>query len=139
MRASFSCSLERGRPILVPARVRHRFEWKTEMLLDTGARASVITPRLAQEVGFGPDEIKPTTTAVGAGGAVPAAGLVLPRVSVDGIAVHNLRVICLALPPELGFDGILGLDFLGNFNIEINNEAETVSMTRWTAEGASSS
>ena len=136
MRASFSCSFERGRPILVPARVRHRFEWKAEMLLDTGARASVITPKLAQEVGFGPDEIKPTTTAVSAGGPVPVAPLVLPRVSMNGIAVHNLRVICLALPPELGFEGILGLDFLGHFNIEISNEAESVSMTRWTAEGA---
>ncbi len=108
------------------------------MLLDTGARVSVIIPKLAERLGFEPDEIKPTTTAVGAAGPVPVARLVLPRVCVNGIAVHNLRAICLALPPELGFDGILGLDFLSRFNIEINNEAETVSMTRWTAEGASS-
>ncbi len=139
MRASFSCSFERGRPILVPASLRHRFEWETEMLLDTGARVSVITPKLAERLGFEPDEIEPTTTAVGAGGPVPVAPLVLSRVSMNGIAVHNLRAICLALPPELGFKAILGLDFLGHFNIEINNEAETVSMTRWTAEGASSS
>ena len=109
------------------------------MLLDTGARVSVITPKLAERLGFEPDEIKPTTTAVSAGGPVPVAPLVLPRVSMNGIAVRNLRVICLALPPELEFDGILGLDFLGHFNIEIKSEAETVSMTRWTAEEASSS
>ena len=96
---------------------RDLLERKAEMLLDTGARVSVITPELAKEVGFDPDEIKPTTTAVSAGGPVPVAPLVLPRVSMNGIAVHNLRAICLALPPELGFDGILGLDFLGRFNI----------------------
>ena len=136
MRASFSCSFERGRPILVPASVRHRFECEAEMLLDTGARVSVITPKLAGELGFDPDEIKPTSTAVSAGGPVPVAPLVLPRVSMNGVVVHNLRVICLALPPELVFDGILGLDFLAQFNIQISNETEKISMTRWTAEGA---
>ena len=60
MRASFSCSFERGRPILVPASVRNRFECEAEMLFDTGARVSVITPKLAGELGFDPDEIKPT-------------------------------------------------------------------------------
>jgi len=109
------------------------------MLLDTGARVSVITPKLAERLGFEPDEIKPTTTAVGAGGPVPAAPLVLPRVSVNGIAVHNLRVVCLTLAPELGFKAILGLDFLAQFNIEISNETEKISMTKWTAQGASRS
>ncbi len=125
--------------MLIPAIVRHRFECEAEMLLDTGARVTVITPKLAERLGFEPDEIKPTTTAVGASGPVPVARLVLPCVSVGGIAVHGLRVACLALAPELKFRAILGLDFLAHFNVEIRNETETVSMTRWTAEGASGS
>ncbi len=106
------------------------------MLLDTGARVSAITPKLAGELGFDPDEIKPTTTAVSATGPFSVALLTVPCVSVDGIEVRDLRAICHALPPQLGFEGILGLDFLGHFNIEISNETEKVSMTRWTAGGA---
>lgn len=52
-------------------------------------------------------------------------------VSVMGLEVRNLQVICHELPASLGLQGILGLDFLKHFKIVIDNEAETVTLTKW--------
>ena len=101
------------------------------MALDTGARVTVITPRLARELGLEPDKVEPSVNVVSATGVARAAQLTLASVSILGAEVANLRVVCHPLPANLGLDGILGLNFLDRFNVEISNETETVTLTRW--------
>ncbi len=101
------------------------------MALDTGARFSVIALRIARELGFEPDKLEPSVNVVGATGSAPAALLRLASVSLLGLEVRNLRVICHELPSRLGLQGILGINFLNRFNIEISYETETVTLARW--------
>ncbi len=68
---------------------------------------------------------------VGATGSAPAAVLRVASVSLLGLEVRNLRVICHELPSRLGLQGILGINFLNRFNIEISYETETVTLARW--------
>jgi predicted aspartyl protease len=128
MRASFPFT--RGRLILPPVEIGHEFRAEPKMALDTGARISVITPRLAEEVGLTPDESAPRGKVVGATGTAPAALLRIGSVSIMSIEVRNVRAICHPLPQELRLDGILGLDFLRHFDVEISNTTETVTMER---------
>lgn len=101
------------------------------MALDTGSRLTFITPGVALEVGFEPADLEPTVRVVGVTGVEDAAEVVLRSVSVLGLAVENVRAVCRPLPPQLGLEGILGLNFLSHFNIEIDNRVETVTMEKW--------
>ena len=117
--------------------------WWPVMAFDTGARLTVITPKLAGELGLDPDEAEGTVEVVGAVAAASAPVLRVASVSVSDAEVRDLRVVCHPLSSKLGLDGILGLNFLDRFNIEINNaassgrrrrpdrEAERVVLTRW--------
>ena len=128
---SVSFPFTRGRLILPPVEMRHTFPAWPAVALDTGARLSVITPELARALGFEPEELKPTTGIVGATGPASGAALSVASVSVMGAEVRDLRVVCYALHPRLGLDGVLGMDFLKHFDIEIRNSTETVTLARW--------
>ncbi|MHC4717973.1 MAG: retropepsin-like aspartic protease family protein [Planctomycetota bacterium] len=129
MRTSFGFS--RGKLIVPPVHMRHVSQARPIMALDTGARLTVITPRVAQELGFPPDEIEPDVSIIGATGSASAALLRVASVSIRGMEVRRVRVLCHPLPPTLGLDDILGLDFLRHFDIEIANSTETMTLTRW--------
>jgi clan AA aspartic protease (TIGR02281 family) len=132
---SVSFGFARGKLILPPVHMRHAVQVRPVMALDTGARLTVITPRIAQELGFSPDELEPEVRIIGATGSASAAMLRVASVSLRGEEVRNVRVLCHPLPPMLGLDGILGLSFLRHFNIVIDHEKETVTMTRWGDHG----
>lgn len=117
--------------ILPPVYIRERVVCRPDMALDTGARVTVITPRLARELGFEPDEMKPTVKVVSTTGSADAAELTLASVSILTAEVMDLRVVCHPLPGALGLDGVLGLNFLDRFNVEINNESQRVTLTEW--------
>ncbi len=129
---SVSFSFARGRYILVPVRMKHATEpqWPV-MVLDTAARTTVIDPKMAAALGLEPEESGPTVNVVGATGATSAALLTVNSVSVLGLDVRDLDVICHQLPSSLGLHGVLGLNFLRHFKIVIDNETETVILTKW--------
>lgn len=129
---SVSFRFSRGRPILVPVRMQHKGEprWPL-MVLDTGARSTVITPDLATALGLNPENVERTVEVVGATGTGWAWLLTVDSVSVLGLEVKNLHVLCHQLPAQLGLHGVLGLDFLQHFKIVIDNETETVLLTKW--------
>ncbi len=127
---SVSFPFTRGRLILPPVEMRHTFPAWPAVALDTGARLSVITPELARALGFEQDELKPTTRIVGATGPASGAALTVASVSLMGAEVKELRVVCYGLHPKLGLDGVLGMDFLRHFDIEISHTNETVTMEK---------
>ena len=53
----------RGRLIIPPVRMRHKYLREPVMALDTGARVSAIKPELAAALGFEPGEMEPVRTA----------------------------------------------------------------------------
>ncbi len=99
------------------------------MALDTGARSTVITHDLAIGIGFKPEEFGATTRFLGATGPAWASVLTLDSVSVLGLAVTSLRVLCYPLPDALGIEGVLGLDFLNRFRVVIDGPTETVTIS----------
>ena len=129
MKVSFPFA--RGRLIIPPVRMHHTFWARPDMALDTGARLTVITPDIAEQLGLEPDGTELSASITGATGTASAALLRVASVSVLGAEVKNLRVLCHPLPTKLKVDGILGLNFLSHFDIEISNRTETVTLTKW--------
>ena len=129
---SISFGFSRGELIVRKVRLAHAaVPVRADMALDTGARMTVIAPRIAQELGLEPDEVEPAIEVVSATGIEPAVLLRVRSVSLLGAEIRDLRVVSHPLPVDLGLDGILGLNFLKHFKIVIDNETETVTMTKW--------
>ena len=129
---SVSFSFSRGRVIVVRVRMRHEgVPGLPKMAVDTGARMTVITPGIARELGLEPDGTELSVNVTGLIGTGSAVLLRVASVSALGEEVRDLRVLCHALPANLKIEGILGLNFLKHFNIVIDNETETVTLTRW--------
>ena len=105
--------------ILVPARVRGpRGRAGGRFALDTGASMTTLAPEFLDKVGYcarDGNDIKRVQTAVG-----PQTGytLSLPAFESLGFAVEDLVVHVCDLR-NLELDGLLGLNFLFKFNLEI--------------------
>lgn len=99
------------------------------MALDTGAHRTLITPELARALGVEPERLEPATRLVGLTGPTFAGALGLQTVSVLGLEVTDLQVVCHPLPVDFGIEGILGLDYLNRFRVVIDGPSETVTIS----------
>ena len=99
------------------------------MALDTGARWTLITPELARGLGFEPDKLERATRLVGLTGPTFAGLLRVQSVSVFGLEVADLPVVCHPLPADFGIEGILGLDYLNRFRVVIDGPTEKVRIS----------
>ena len=90
------------------------------MALDTGAPGTRISFSLATELGlFDGDEGTLTVRASGIGGSVPAIRTIIDTVEVGDAKAHFLPT---TIVPSLSheFEGLLGMDFMSNYSINID-------------------
>ena len=116
----------RGNQALVPVRLSYRNStvdaW---LLLDTGATVTVISSSLADRLGIHPDSTESRLSQVADGRVVSTL-----RTRVDCLAVgpklkYNAEVAIMPSGgPAMGFDGLLGMNFLGEFryHLDLNNQ-----------------
>jgi predicted aspartyl protease len=124
---STSVRLTRGNQALVPVRISYRNATvDTWLLLDTGATVTVISSSLADRLGITPANTQSRPSQLADGRVVDTA-----RTRVDLVVGPKLKynVEVAILPrnggPAMGFDGLLGMDFLGEFgyHLDINKQA----------------
>jgi len=94
---------------------------KMRFFIDTGATTCSIPPSVVERLGI---EITDNTPMVSV--SVPGAvGLTyevfLRSIELEGHQVNNVRALVIEIPSHPN-SGLLGLDFLNNFNMEIDNE-----------------
>jgi clan AA aspartic protease (TIGR02281 family) len=105
--------------ILVEAILNERV--KAEMIFDTGANLVVITQelykKLNQDLSSGDEVIKLHTNC----GEVEGKLVVIREIGLAGARKENVRAVITPEPDALrGYDGLLGLSFLGDFKIAID-------------------
>ncbi len=100
--------------------------WKVNLLLDTGASATVISPAALKNMGY---EVKndPPVEMHTAGGTVRAGWADLKKVSVGGAKKEKMRIV--AHDAVSGVDGLLGMDFLGAFRVEIISSGPSLKLS----------
>jgi len=123
---TISFRIRPGALIGLPVRVLHRRERMLGMVLDTGARLTVIQPDVAREIALDLQRV-PGAELVGVAGATPLTKGTVRSISLLGRSVRDVEVVCCALHPKLGFHGILGMNFLRHFNFTVDNDAETIT------------
>jgi len=97
-----------------------RFIETARMALDTGATNVMIPWRLAKSLGLKPEISEEKTEIITASGTEIAQIVTLKSVKVLGKDAKNIKAMVHDLPQKSYVDGLLGLSFLRNFNINLN-------------------
>ena len=101
--------------------------------VDTGASATVLSPRLADALGI---ERAEDTTMTGAGGILQATTGRVASLAVGAAAVNDLVVVFSDFMEPIGqavgtrVDGVVGYNFLKAFKVTIDYPAAKLSLMR---------
>lgn len=97
-------------------------------ILDTGASFTAISAQTARAIGAAGLTSARRVTLNTANGAVTAPLITLRSIDLGGATVENVEVVVLdAMGP---YDGLLGLSFLSHFNIDLDQNAGEIALTR---------
>ena len=100
-----------------------------EVALDTGATTTSIPIYIASALGYNvsnPQKIEPVVTGSGVK-EVPV--IEIKRLTAIGQTIENIEVMCFDLPLEAPVEGVLGLNFLMNFDVHISFSKGTIELT----------
>jgi predicted aspartyl protease len=96
------------------------------LILDTGASSTVISRRLA-----GLLSIRPTGTAMGqtVGGMITAPIARLTSIKVGAAEIAELSVIVHDFSRDPRIDGLLGMDFLGQYHVGLDSQKQLLVLS----------
>jgi predicted aspartyl protease len=115
-----------GQPIMVSARINGG--GTTQLILDTGAQGTLISPTALAALGISyRDAVR--TSIKGVTGDANALSVKVDSIEVDGARVGPLMVVAHDSGLGSGRDGLLGRDFLDHFIVTIDNSARVVTLT----------
>lgn len=102
-------------------------------LVDTAATRSAITPAVRNALGLKSIEAA-SELVTGAGGVISAQRFILPSVGIGDAVQYDLRVLVLDLGSADNWmgtklDGILGVDFLRNYDVHFDVAAGTMELS----------
>ena len=94
--------------------------------LDTGASATTIPTKVALDLGYDLASPKEERLVVTASGARTEKVITVRQLTALGETVEDIDVLCLDLPEPSIIEGVLGLNFLEHFDIEISFSTGTI-------------
>lgn len=120
----------RNNQVLVPVTLRNGGRTvQTTLLLDTGATLVSISEELAARLSIDPNHTRPGVSEVADGRKVPTRLARLDAVSVGSRTKADAKVSIMSYSgTRTDRDGLLGMEFLGNFRYQIDMQNEVI---RW--------
>jgi clan AA aspartic protease (TIGR02281 family) len=99
-------------------------------IVDTGASVSIIDEAIAFALGFDTKKLK-TERLTTVSGSASSKMLRLPKIDLLGKQISNFEVKVMSLPLQITLlaDGLIGMDFLENFQrIKIDFDEQTIEV-----------
>ena len=109
--------------------IGHEGTHTIRMIFDTGASFTMIHPDVLVRIGCEPTTLKKQKITT-ASGIEFVSFITIPEIRVLGERATNLEISVHDLPSNLPAEGLLGLNFLRNFNLHLNfldNQLEVIS------------
>lgn len=118
----------RGNKVIVPVTFSYRGTLvQGRMLLDTGASLTAIFPSLANRLGIRQEHGERAVGRIADGSFIEALHTRVEYMQVGPKVQQNPEVVVLnQTGPSMGFDGLLGMNFLGDFRYHINLQNSTI-------------
>ncbi|HWO40289.1 MAG TPA: aspartyl protease family protein [Candidatus Eisenbacteria bacterium] len=113
-----------GTSVIVPVTLNRRI--KALLALDTGATTTMISRRIAKDLGLRTDGPRIVAMTVSGPMSMPMARV--GSLKVGEAEVHNLTVTVHDLMPTARVDGLLGLDFLSRFHLSIDSKNQIITL-----------
>ena len=98
------------------------------LLLDTGARFTLLSPTTLQRAGYQLGAHAPHIRVATATGIELMLSILARRLDSLDIAATDVRVVAHALPTGIGFDGLLGLNFFRSQRLTIDFRTSTINL-----------
>ena len=95
---------------------------------DTGASFTIIPWDIAISLGYDPAGVIQRVRIVTGSGVEYAPVITLRKLTAIGESIANIKVLCHDLPEDSKVDGLLGLNFLRHFDIDISFSKGTVEI-----------
>lgn len=109
-----------GNIVIVPVTLNNR--QTTNLVVDTGASYTFISHALARDLAIDVSRSQKTVPFHTANGVVEAPLTSLDSIMVGGMEVKNLTAAVHDTTPDATAAGLLGLNFLSNFRLDIDTE-----------------
>lgn len=113
-----------------PLRRRGRPLW---FALDTAAAETIIVPEVLDEIGYNPRQGEAITVLRSAVGREQGYLIRIERLDCLGHQARDFRVHAHDLPDGWNFEGLLGLNFLRQFNYEVRSAEGRIRVERVAA------
>ncbi len=101
-----------------------------KLVLDTGATISGISENLAIELGYDLLQSGITQDFDTAGGTQPFSIITVKRIDFAGSQYRDHKILCNEHFDNMFIDGVIGLDILLNYNIDINFDGNFIEFYR---------
>lgn len=99
------------------------------LVFDTGASRVILPWKIVTALGIKIDP-KNTIQTTTASNIETVPNIIIPKMSVLGETVKNVKGVVKDLPEGSGVDGLLGLSFIKNFKIEIDFKKGVLNFSR---------
>lgn len=96
------------------------------VVLDTGASTTMIPTKVAADLGY--DISNPNQQIITASGIVLAKRITVRKLTAIGEMVENIDVVCHDLPEGSIIEGLLCLNFLRHFDVNISFSTGTIEL-----------
>ena len=95
--------------------------YRQKFIVDTGASTVTIPYSALKELDISFNDDNPVRRIITAGGVKYAREIVISSIELEGFEVYDVKAFVLDLPDNIN-SGLLGLNYLGRFNMDLNNE-----------------
>ena len=100
-----------------------------EVALDTGASTTSIPRYVASALGYNISKPKRIVEVVTGSGIEKMPVIEIKGLTAIGQTIEDIEVMCFDLPLEAPVEGVLGLNFLMNFDVHISFSRGTIELT----------
>jgi len=119
---------KKGQIVIVQATVNGRIP--ANFVLDTGASHTMISRATAKGLGIDLKKKLPTIPFQTVNGIILAPLIVLDSMEVGGMQVKDLTAAVHDVFPDPNIAGLLGIDFLSNFNVNIDTKNKVLVLEK---------
>lgn len=105
--------------VSIPYKDREDFE-SLQLVVDTGALITVISPAITDFLGYSAADAFTLSKLDGAAGESHGYSIHVPKVMCLGHEVENFVIACHDIDSRLGIIGLLGMNFLDHFRMDLD-------------------
>ena len=117
-----------GQVVVIDARLNNKASAK--LVVDTGASYTMISNAIAKELNVQPSGSQSALSFQTAAGIIQAPVVTLQSIIVGGMEVKDLAAAIHDIAPGSAVAGLLGLNFLSNFRLDIDTENGVLHLER---------